>query len=409
MYKMMMSDNCTCGNSGEVGKCVRCTSPVQPTDLSLKCPSKKLRPIPPPLDLAGHPPNALKEFAIIATSPKSPLMQKSLPFRKRAYSFSWNSDVTPPPTPPQQPAQAIITATTVKVEPPASPSTQQAQSSVLMSPASLTSSREDLHSCPWPAPVWHCFQPGTLVRFSGDTTWRRAEEISGYRCEWLRLEMAAEQERTQDGVSTVLAFRWERGDLTARCSRLQTFYTHHKGWCAVCPDEVLHAYSVSCHLLEPGDICLPPPRNSCASVGSSWPAVTVKSPDICDSFRRFSFPPEELPTSRHKLVSLKPVPVPSIAVEISTPVPSPAAGPETERAKRPMNAFMLFAKRYRLELIQSHPGKDNRAISVLLGEAWRSMPAEERQKFVEEARLLAQEQKRRHPDCWKRKRSLSTS
>ena len=30
------------------------------------------------------------------------------------------------------------------------------------------------------------------------------------------------------------------------------------------------------------------------------------------------------------------------------------------RAKRPMNAFMLFAKKFRLEYTQMHPGKDNR-------------------------------------------------
>ena len=33
---------------------------------------------------------------------------------------------------------------------------------------------------------------------------------------------------------------------------------------------------------------------------------------------------------------------------------------EAVYAKRPMNAFMLFAKRYRLEITQKHPGKDNR-------------------------------------------------
>lgn len=53
----------------------------QPKDLSFKS-SKKMKPIPPPLNL-GTANSALKEFAIIATSPKSPLMQKNLPFRKR--------------------------------------------------------------------------------------------------------------------------------------------------------------------------------------------------------------------------------------------------------------------------------------------------------------------------------------
>ena len=32
----------------------------------------------------------------------------------------------------------------------------------------------------------------------------------------------------------------------------------------------------------------------------------------------------------------------------------------SDKPKRPMNGFMLFAKKYRLELIQQHPGKDNR-------------------------------------------------
>jgi HMG box transcription factor 1 len=49
-----------------------------------------------------------------------------------------------------------------------------------------------------------------------------------------------------------------------------------------------------------------------------------------------------------------------------------------------------------------------RAISVLLGESWRGLPHNEREVFVHEARLLATEQKRLHPDCWKRKRSQST-
>jgi hypothetical protein len=53
----------------------------QPKDLSFKS-NKRMKPIPPPLNL-GTANSALKEFAIIATSPKSPLMQKNLPFRKR--------------------------------------------------------------------------------------------------------------------------------------------------------------------------------------------------------------------------------------------------------------------------------------------------------------------------------------
>lgn len=59
----------------------------QPKDLTVKT-AKKMKPIPPPLNLGQDEvmtkmSTPLKEFAIIATSPKSPLMQKHLPFRKR--------------------------------------------------------------------------------------------------------------------------------------------------------------------------------------------------------------------------------------------------------------------------------------------------------------------------------------
>jgi len=33
-------------------------------------------------------------------------------------------------------------------------------------------------------------------------------------------------------------------------------------------------------------------------------------------------------------------------------------------AKRPMNGFMLFAQKYRLQLIQQFPGRDNRYILI---------------------------------------------
>jgi hypothetical protein len=60
---------------------------------------------------------------------------------------------------------------------------------------------------------------------------------------------------------------------------------------------------------------------------------------------------------------------------------------DPDRAKRPMNGFMLFAKKYRLELIQQHPGKDNRAISVLLGEAWKALPMEDREQYSQKAKV----------------------
>lgn len=56
-------------------------------DLSAKM-ARKSKPIPPPLNLTAMgesetSPSPLRDFATAATSPKSPLVQKNLPFRKR--------------------------------------------------------------------------------------------------------------------------------------------------------------------------------------------------------------------------------------------------------------------------------------------------------------------------------------
>ena len=50
-----------------------------------------------------------------------------------------------------------------------------------------------------------------------------------------------------------------------------------------------------------------------------------------------------------------------------------------------------------------------RAISVILGDKWKKMKSEERRMYTLEAKVLAEEQKRLNPDCWKRKRTNSVS
>uniref|UniRef100_A0A8C1IK63 HMG-box transcription factor 1 n=1 Tax=Cyprinus carpio TaxID=7962 RepID=A0A8C1IK63_CYPCA len=88
---------------------------------------------------------------------------------------------------------------------------------------------------------------------------------------------------------------------------------------------------------------------------------------------------------------------------------SGSSGATPTKCKRPMNAFMLFAKKYRVEYTQMYPGKDNRSISVILGDKWKKMKNEERRMYTMEAKALAEEQKRLNPDCWKRKRTNSGS
>ena len=66
---------------------------------------------------------------------------------------------------------------------------------------------------------------------------------------------------------------------------------------------------------------------------------------------------------RHGIASLLPsVRASTASGSMMSPPMSPAkkTGKDPDKPKRPMNGFMLFAKKYRLELIQQHPGKDNR-------------------------------------------------
>lgn len=141
------------------------------------------------------------------------------------------------------------------------------------------------------------------------------------------------------------------------------------GWCSLSPKVTSSQYGIRCHELTPGDICLPPNHPE-----------AIRTPDLCDRFKRFEFT-----TPDHDIISPSPraihnssafpfgsgghgghtpnhVATPS-HLKSSPPPSSPAKlkkEKDCDKPKRPMNGFMLFAKKYRLELIQQHPGKDNR-------------------------------------------------
>ena len=132
-------------------------------------------------------------------------------------------------------------------------------------------------------------------------------------------------------------------------------------------------YGIRCQELSTGDICLPPNHPD-----------AIRTPDLCDRFKRFEFSSEtESPRAIQGTAfafhptSLVPHTPTSVGHHIpshlkgSPPPPSPSnvgvnspakskKEKDCDKPKRPMNGFMLFAKKYRLELIQQHPGKDNR-------------------------------------------------
>jgi hypothetical protein len=200
-----------------------------------------------------------------------------------------------------------------------------------------------------PKTTWMCFPADTYV-LTSDKSWQNASDLP-HRDEPLTFSNCQYE---PDSVLT--NFRDNAGvTVTARVSQSALFYVRDKGWCAVRPSIAAAKYGLHVFLfLSPGDLCQP---------------VLFQE---------------------------------EVHLESSSNTTSDS---NSRRVKRPMNSFMLFAKKYRLELTRLYPGRDNRDISILLGERWRRLSSEEKRIYAREAQALAEVHKKSHPDCWKRKKS----
>uniref|UniRef100_H0YY28 HMG-box transcription factor 1 n=1 Tax=Taeniopygia guttata TaxID=59729 RepID=H0YY28_TAEGU len=404
--------------------------------------------------------NWLTELANIATSPQSPLMQcafynRSSPVRIIATSKSLHSYARPPPgssnNDPNSPRMMWMKQQSDMKE-----ANSESESGIFC--MSSLSDDDDLGWChSWPSTVWHCFLKGSRLCFhkGRNKEWQDVEEFarsescgkeenlpaSPYKDYGSNgLKLISHEESISCGESVLkLTFdpgTVEDGLLTVECRLDHPFYVKNKGWSSFYPSLTVVQHGIPCCEMHLGDLCLPPGHPD---------AINFDDSGVFDTFKSYDFTPMDSSAvyvlssmARQRRASLSCGGANNQDAErsecstkncclrcivtsfLQSFVQQSWQKPQlrdckycechfSKQVQKTNDAFMLFAKKYRVEYTQMYPGKDNRAISVILWRQVEEMKNEERRMYTLEAKALAEEQKRLNPDCWKRKRTNSGS
>ncbi|XP_074645902.1 HMG box-containing protein 1-like [Tubulanus polymorphus] len=317
-------------------------------------PSSSLSSSPPLGNHSSSPLDALTELAIIATGPQSPLIRNNPTRNLKDESDDYVTSSSPCPTSPKNGGW----------------------------------------SHRWPTAVWQCFMKGSRVRFTSGSNmdWQLAEDV-GFKESMSNSASQNPAQLTRYAPNGLRILRIEdcqmflrlrfttdiptASELIVECRQDHPFFIKDKGWASFQPSATAENYGIPCNELEKNDICLPP----------SHPEATFTL-DVFQTLKSYDLSPQD----SSAVLTLSCMAKQKRDQELASPVKSVPSTTPT-KPKRPMNAFMIFARKSRMAYTHQHPGKDNRTISVLLGEAWKKMSASDREFYNMEAAALAEQKK----------------